>query len=427
MPIIGATDIQPMNVLEQYAKGLEVGAAERALERQEVDRIKAAEQNRALNEMYARAMGPTGQIDANALYGMLARAGMGTAIPGMQAQRADVAFKEAQARKHLSDVETEQFKNQRDLLVPVTDQAGFDVWRKGALKTYAGIPGIEALIPAKFSPEVKDQLLLTADQVVGRMPMSPEKFAQEKELRLAGRNQISFSPTTKLESAESTEKGKLNVQIYTGIRDAAVGARRLLPKLQTVRQKLDEGFKTGFFAPIKKEAAAFLSDIGVADAEKYATDAQTFFATAQERVLERQLEQKGVQTTSDAQRMTQTFAQLGNTPEANRFLVDITEAQGKRDVETQRFYDKWWNENRTYEGAEEAWLFGTPEELKGKVSPELAKMAGRGSQSLFNDPLLKKYAPTKTPAKAPAIGAISEGYRFKGGNPADPNSWEKVR
>ena len=427
MPIIGATDIQPMNVLEQYAKGLEVGAAERALERQEVDRIKAAEQNRALNEMYARAMGPTGQIDANALYGMLARAGMGTAIPGMQAQRADVAFKEAQARKHLSDVETEQFKNQRDLLVPVTDQAGFDVWRKGALKTYAGIPGIETLIPAQFSPKVKDQLLLTADQVVGRMPMSPEKFAQEKELRLAGRNQISFSPTTKLESAESTEKGKLNVQIYTGIRDAAVGARRLLPKLQTVRQKLDEGFKTGFFAPIKKEAAAFLSDIGVADAEKYATDAQTFFATAQERVLERQLEQKGVQTTSDAQRMTQTFAQLGNTPEANRFLVDITEAQGKRDVETQRFYDKWWNENRTYEGAEEAWLFGTPEELKGKVSPELAKMAGRGSQSLFNDPLLKKYAPTETPAKAPTIGAISEGYRFKGGDPADPNSWEKVR
>lgn len=163
MPIIGATDIQPMNVLEQYAKGLEVGAAERALERQEVDRIKAAEQNRVLNEMYARAMGPTGQIDANALYGMLARAGMGTAIPGMQAQRADVAFKEAQARKQLSDVETAQFKNQRDLLAAVTDQPGYNVWRANALKTYAGIPGVEALIPAQFSPEVKQRLLMTAD------------------------------------------------------------------------------------------------------------------------------------------------------------------------------------------------------------------------------------------------------------------------
>jgi hypothetical protein len=163
MPIIGATDIQPMNVLEQYAKGLEVGAAERALERQEVDRIKAAEQNRALNEMYARAMKLGGQVDVNALYGMLASGGMGAMIPGMQAQRADVAFKEAQARKQLSDAETAQFKNQRDLLAAVTDQPGYNVWRANALKTYAGIPGVEALIPAQFSPEVKQRLLMTAD------------------------------------------------------------------------------------------------------------------------------------------------------------------------------------------------------------------------------------------------------------------------
>lgn len=194
MPIIGATDIQPMNVLEQYAKGLEVGAAERALERQEVDRIKAAEQNRALNEMYARAMKPGGQVDVNALYGMLASGGMGAMIPGMQAQQADIASKQAQARKNLSDIELAQFKNQRDLLVPVTDQAGFDVWRTGALKTYAGIPGIETIIPAKFSPEVKDQLLMTADQVVGRMPMSKDRFTQELSLKYAG------APSTKIQN-----------------------------------------------------------------------------------------------------------------------------------------------------------------------------------------------------------------------------------
>lgn len=31
------------------------------------------------------------------------------------------------------------------------------------------------------------------------------------------------------------------------------------------------------------------------------------------------------------------------------------------------------------------------------------------------------------PAKAPAVGTIQNGYRFKGGNPADKNNWELVR
>jgi hypothetical protein len=31
------------------------------------------------------------------------------------------------------------------------------------------------------------------------------------------------------------------------------------------------------------------------------------------------------------------------------------------------------------------------------------------------------------PTGGPAVGAIQKGYRFKGGNPSDPNSWEKVK
>jgi hypothetical protein len=36
-------------------------------------------------------------------------------------------------------------------------------------------------------------------------------------------------------------------------------------------------------------------------------------------------------------------------------------------------------------------------------------------------------APTTAPQSGPAPGIVEDGYRFKGGNPADPNSWEPVR
>jgi hypothetical protein len=31
------------------------------------------------------------------------------------------------------------------------------------------------------------------------------------------------------------------------------------------------------------------------------------------------------------------------------------------------------------------------------------------------------------PASGPKIGEVQQGYRFKGGNPADQSSWEKVK
>jgi len=33
--------------------------------------------------------------------------------------------------------------------------------------------------------------------------------------------------------------------------------------------------------------------------------------------------------------------------------------------------------------------------------------------------------PPATP-KGPAVGTVQDGYRFKGGNPADKTAWEKV-
>lgn len=185
-----------------------------------------------------------------------------------------------------------------------------------------------------------------------------------------------------LEGAELKGKGELNVKQYGTISDAARLATRTLPSLEIQAAILDKGFKTGFGTAAQKAGASVLASLGIPEAAQFATDAQTFLASTQQAVLQRQLEQKGVQTANDAQRIEQTGAQLGNTPEANRFLIDVAKGQYKRDIEQRSFFDKWWSQNKTYEGAEDAWY------------------AGDGGKSLFDRPELKKYAPKATTSSA---------------------------
>lgn len=189
-----------------------------------------------------------------------------------------------------------------------------------------------------------------------------------------------------LEKKERQSKGEFNVKLYETISQAARLAARTLPAIDTQINILDQGFRTGFGAEAQKAAASVLSALGVPEATKYASDAQAFTSALNQIVLQRQIEQKGPQTEADAQRITQTASQLGNTREANRFILDVTKAQSKRDIEQRSFWDKWWKENNTYEGVEDAWY------------------AGDGGKSLFDRPELRKYVPqpaTTAPARTP--------------------------
>ncbi len=81
--------------------------------------------------------------------------------------------------------------------------------------------------------------------------------------------------------------------------------------------------------------------MGIKDAEKFATDAQVFNSQAKEVVLQKQLAQKGPQTESDAKRIEETGASLGNTPAANKFILDVAMAQNDRDIAYYNFLDSY--------------------------------------------------------------------------------------
>jgi hypothetical protein len=212
------------------------------------------------------------------------------------------------------------------------------------------------------------------------VPLPADVQAQnlQRAAASAARNTMQLPPQ---EKAEQADRGKMLVAEYNDISKAAKLAAKTLPSLDANLNILNKGFTTGFGTETKAAGASVLAALGVSNADKFATNAQIFQAKATEAVLQKQLEQKGPQTESDAKRIDAVGAQLAKTTEGNKFLLTTAKEQLKRDMEQRNFYDKWWKTNKTYDGAEDAWF------------------AGEGGRSLFDRPALKQYA---APAESPA-------------------------
>jgi hypothetical protein len=215
--------------------------------------------------------------------------------------------------------------------------------------------------------------------------LTPEEEAQKVRIGKATRP-LAPSITMVSEKAEQGARGKMLVDQYGDISKAAGLAARTMPAIESNLNAINRGFDTGFGKETVAAGASVLAALGVKDAEKFATDAQQFQANAISAVLQKQLEQKGPQTESDAKRIEQIGAQLGKTKNANEFILGTAKEQLKRDIEQRNFYDRWYKTNKTYDGAEDAWY------------------AGEGGKSLFERPALKKYtAPSRSNASPAAV------------------------
>lgn len=229
------------------------------------------------------------------------------------------------------------------------------------------------------------------------------KTVEEQKTRIAQASRPITTITNVQEKAEAGAYGKMLVDQYGDISKAAGLAIKTLPAIEANLGALNKGLDTGFGTDAKKAGARILGALGVQDAEKFAANAEMFQSNAIQAVLQKQLEQKGPQTESDARRIEQVGAELGKTKAANEFILSMAKEQLRRDVEQRNFYDKWKKQTGSFEGAEDAWF------------------SGEGGKSLFDRPALKKYAPGaavgqsavqqipgQRPAAAPAAAAIPQ-------------------
>lgn len=265
-----------------------------------------------------------------------------------------------------------------------------------ASKTHNVAPGTQVMRNGKVvytAPESATTTQREYDQAV-RQGFKGTLLDYKKQVAEAGR------PVTKIEippgeHAEQKGRGEALVSHERDVRAAADAARRSSVSLESAQAALDKGFRTGFGTEAKVAAANVLSSVfGMKDASKYATTGQLFNQTIMEQVLARQLQQKGVQTNQDAERIKAAGVQLGNTVEANQFMLDVARAQNERAIAQDKFYRDWLKnpDNKgSLRGAEDAWL------------------EAEGNRSLFDAPALQKYkslgrsAASAAPAAAPAV------------------------
>jgi hypothetical protein len=243
---------------------------------------------------------------------------------------------------------------------------------------------------AQYEQRVGGGVELTPDI---RTAIAATKLSPDQKTSLIELAQAKSSKTTvalpEQQKAEDVAFGKLLVSDFEEVRKLADSGRIQLANLKVAQRVLDAGFRTGFGTEWKAAAAAVLSALGVKDATKFATNAQVFLAQSRGALLTKQLEQKGPQTENDAKRIDQTGAALGNTVDANRFILAHAEAIAERNIERATFWQQYRRrrENGTFDGADEAYA------------------EGPGSKSIFDYAPLKKYAtiiPEQTWKNAPA-------------------------
>jgi hypothetical protein len=121
----------------------------------------------------------------------------------------------------------------------------------------------------------------------------------------------------------------------------------------------------------------------------------------------------GSGATSDIeyQGMLDSLPTLSGTPEGNQMILSIMKAKAQVNMQRAEIVTKYQNGDLTVSQARSAMNELNQASI---MSPEMRKaLLGVGASDQVAPPV-------------PQPGAIVEGYRFKGGNPADPASWEQV-
>lgn len=163
---------------------------------------------------------------------------------------------------------------------------------------------------------------------------------------------------TEYEKAAGKKEGEIDAKLASEEASAArTSADAALSVIGTIDGVRAINAPTGRLGPAKQALGSWAEALGLPMPKTIAAanDLTAFNAIATNVVLSKQMEQKGVQTESDAQRMRETFAGIKNPMEANELIMRFSAAQAKRSIDMSRFMEDYKASKGTYIGAKSAW------------------------------------------------------------------------
>lgn len=261
-------------------------------------------------------------------------------------------------------------------LMGAATESGINRPLLGAPQAAPSIPSVGA-----YQPSAQDRAVIEADAAKNGIQSPFINFtkpnAQPESVQpVAAKQGMGAYGQTDSQRQADVNVGTLNKGFLEKEYPAAIARREsstaTLGQVATMRQAIDSGLVTGWTTPVRATAAAMLSSLGYKDADKLASSAQTFDQAVQQKVYEGLNAATGPQTEGDAKRFTQTLANLGNTPAANQFQLDMAEAMARKDIEKAAFFDKF-----------------IPK--AGADAYRVAALWREHEKSVWKDPVLQKY------------------------------------
>lgn len=181
-----------------------------------------------------------------------------------------------------------------------------------------------------------------------------QKLMVEKELRKSGAANVSVNNRIlagKEQTEYSKQAGKNTANEIATYRTAANDARSTLARVNKLDALLKRFPNQGALASSRVTVGALAKSLGIdtnvsgLKPDEVATG-QAIRAMTMELVNKIAASQKGPQTDEDVRRFQQTVANIDNTVEGNRLIIQAARDFANRSIERANFYTKWLDHNK---------------------------------------------------------------------------------